>query len=358
MSPMQVDVREIASRLVGDLSAFGNTHMLVASETHSSGAQNEQGNTRYAARKRVEETILDILKPFESTNPPMLGEAVIRRAASLKSSGGRTLLHVSAAGGLHRLLQKLLLRGVNPDVRDDNGYAPLHFAAMYGKIESAMILIERGADARSLTLTGISAREIARLSAQLGTQQFLDSASDARKVRLALDNHPSVESFSNSTVADGRGPNLISTSYLAPLTSKPTKTGDAKRDTAPSTSESFTASRKKPPILSATSSLLLDALDFAGSAVPVVRYTSHPQVSSDSDPICLSALHTTLRELRRLYASRTAADTQMRDLLTRIRGTLDVYQVCQTALADDPCGSCAHIPLYRPIHFHLSGPPC
>jgi ankyrin repeat protein len=60
--------------------------------------------------------------------------------------GGGTPLHVAAAQGQTGIVQLLLQRGADPNVRGMGGVTPLHFAAAGGHIEAARVLLEAGAD--------------------------------------------------------------------------------------------------------------------------------------------------------------------------------------------------------------------
>jgi hypothetical protein len=61
---------------------------------------------------------------------------------------GRTQLHHCAEKGLTTSVKRLLsIRNINVNVKDDwNGWTPLHWAAHYGHVEIARLLLQNGAD--------------------------------------------------------------------------------------------------------------------------------------------------------------------------------------------------------------------
>lgn len=59
------------------------------------------------------------------------------------------------------LLELLLSLGFDPDVRDKDGWTPLHFAAAYGVTASASLLLAAGADPEPRTLAGKTPADIA-----------------------------------------------------------------------------------------------------------------------------------------------------------------------------------------------------
>jgi hypothetical protein len=60
---------------------------------------------------------------------------------------GRTQLHHCAENGLTSSVKRLLsIRNINVNVKDVNGWTPLHFTAWKGHIEIARLLLQNGAD--------------------------------------------------------------------------------------------------------------------------------------------------------------------------------------------------------------------
>ena len=62
-----------------------------------------------------------------------------------RNGRGQTPLHLAAESGSYEIISTLLERGVPVDARDENGLTPLHQAAYYNEPEVAELLIERGA---------------------------------------------------------------------------------------------------------------------------------------------------------------------------------------------------------------------
>ncbi|XP_018027583.1 uncharacterized protein LOC108682849 [Hyalella azteca] len=65
---------------------------------------------------------------------------------------GITALHIAAAKGWNKMCRWLLRHGADIDARDQvTGFTPLHFAAMYGCVETMMLLAKAGGSYRSLS---------------------------------------------------------------------------------------------------------------------------------------------------------------------------------------------------------------
>jgi ankyrin repeat protein len=71
-------------------------------------------------------------------------------------------IHAAAAVRDHEMVELLLSRGVDPNVRQQNDYAPLHTAAGRGDRDMATVLLRHGADRDALTADGKTAADIAR----------------------------------------------------------------------------------------------------------------------------------------------------------------------------------------------------
>lgn len=72
------------------------------------------------------------------------------------------LLHLATVLGFHRLAQFLIARGIDVNSPDRNGYTPLHFAALYGRVAITRQLLDAGAASYSRNRAGKTAHEIAR----------------------------------------------------------------------------------------------------------------------------------------------------------------------------------------------------
>ena len=92
---------------------------------------------------------------------------------TLTSESRRTLLHLGAALGLQELLNELISQGVNVNQRDIRGYTALHYAALYGHIVCANMLVECGAEKDTMDQWGRSAREVARDSKHHDIEKML-----------------------------------------------------------------------------------------------------------------------------------------------------------------------------------------
>ncbi len=59
---------------------------------------------------------------------------------------GRTPLHFAVIRGKHDVVEYLLDRGANPNLKDDYGNTPLHYAYENGDVKMVSILMKAGVD--------------------------------------------------------------------------------------------------------------------------------------------------------------------------------------------------------------------
>ena len=60
------------------------------------------------------------------------------------------------------LLREFLDRGMDPESTNDDGYNALHWAGVYGMVDGARLLLERGVNTGAKTLQGQTALDIVR----------------------------------------------------------------------------------------------------------------------------------------------------------------------------------------------------
>jgi ankyrin repeat protein len=77
--------------------------------------------------------------------------------AEVVDRSGRTDLHIAAACGEEKRVERLLLQGSNPRSRDLNGQEPLHAAAFSGSERCVRLLVAYGADPNAVDHTGRTA---------------------------------------------------------------------------------------------------------------------------------------------------------------------------------------------------------
>ncbi|ORY73860.1 hypothetical protein BCR35DRAFT_306973 [Leucosporidium creatinivorum] len=92
------------------------------------------------------------------------------------NSQDHNLLHLATVLGFHRLVQFLLARGIDYDSPDRNGFTPLHFAALYGRVAIARQLIDAGAQANARNLAGKTALDIAQDRDDVDVEDILQRA--------------------------------------------------------------------------------------------------------------------------------------------------------------------------------------
>ncbi len=67
---------------------------------------------------------------------------------------GRTPLHYAAVEGKLAVAKRLLAKGANPSLPDDNGWTPLHFAAQRDHAGLVEILLDAGAEVEARDSNG------------------------------------------------------------------------------------------------------------------------------------------------------------------------------------------------------------
>lgn len=171
------DAKNVAMRIVGGTAgndgseSHGGTSNLMQLANSSSSVSGTKFNrdlrtllfTRAGENENFENTVIDFLKiidtPLENRFAP--GAISTADAISYPTTTGQTLLHLAVFMKLPALVNFLLKRHADIDVRDRNGYTPLHFAALSASEECARILVEAGADRAIVNAAGKTAEEIA-----------------------------------------------------------------------------------------------------------------------------------------------------------------------------------------------------
>lgn len=99
-------------------------------------------------------------------------------------------MRVGAYFGMTKLARLGLEMGTNPTSIDNEGYAPVHYAALAGNLDAMQLLIEYGADINSTTNSGHTALSLAIANGNIKVVQLLQAAG-ARPFEVrsrALDN--------------------------------------------------------------------------------------------------------------------------------------------------------------------------
>ncbi|XP_051544811.1 protein phosphatase 1 regulatory subunit 12A-like isoform X1 [Myxocyprinus asiaticus] len=113
---------------------------------------NRQGIDIEAARKEEERIMLRDARQW-------LNSGQINDVRHTKSGG--TALHVAAAKGYTEVLKLLIQAGYDVNIKDYDGWSPLHAAAHWGKEEACRILVENLCDMDVLNKVGQTAFDVA-----------------------------------------------------------------------------------------------------------------------------------------------------------------------------------------------------
>lgn len=165
------DPKHVAMRIVGSAGggdSQGGTDVSNMMQLVSMGLPNS--SPRDTAN--FEKLILDVLSLVDvNVNSP--SPFSVSQAISYQTHSGQTLLHVAVALNLPAVVDFLLARGVDYDLRDRNGWTALHFAAAGGVKECARMLVAAGADLHVVNARGQVPRELATRSFFDGMHQFI-----------------------------------------------------------------------------------------------------------------------------------------------------------------------------------------
>lgn len=104
-------------------------------------------------------------------------ERLLARGAPINQAGW-TPLHYAATGPEPAIVRLLLDRGATVDTASPNGNTALMMAARYGKEESVMLLLARGADPRRMNALNMTAADVAR---RAGRDKLADQLGSATK---------------------------------------------------------------------------------------------------------------------------------------------------------------------------------
>ncbi|XP_075407345.1 protein phosphatase 1 regulatory subunit 12A isoform X2 [Tenrec ecaudatus] len=141
---------------VGAVNSEGDTPLDIAEdEAMEELLQNEvnrQGVDIEAARKEEERIMLRDARQW-------LNSGHINDVRHAKSGG--TALHVAAAKGYTEVLKLLLQAGYDVNIKDYDGWTPLHAAAHWGKEEACRILVDNLCDMEMVNKVGQTAFDVA-----------------------------------------------------------------------------------------------------------------------------------------------------------------------------------------------------
>ncbi|XP_044835685.1 protein phosphatase 1 regulatory subunit 12A isoform X1 [Mauremys mutica] len=141
---------------VGAVNSEGDTPLDIAEEEAMEellqNEVNRQGVDIEAARKEEERIMLRDARQW-------LNSGRINDVRHVKSGG--TALHVAAAKGYTEVLKLLIQAGYDVNIKDYDGWTPLHAAAHWGKEEACRILVENLCDTETINKVGQTAFDVA-----------------------------------------------------------------------------------------------------------------------------------------------------------------------------------------------------
>ncbi|XP_020849101.1 protein phosphatase 1 regulatory subunit 12A isoform X1 [Phascolarctos cinereus] len=188
---------------VGAVNSEGDTPLDIAEEEAMEellqNEVNRQGVDIEAARKEEERIMLRDARQW-------LNSGHINDVRHAKSGG--TALHVAAAKGYTEVLKLLLQAGYDVNIKDYDGWTPLHAAAHWGKEEACRILVDNLCDMEMINKVGQTAFDVADedilgyLEELQKKQNLLHSEKREKKSPLIestanMDNNQSQKAFKN-----------------------------------------------------------------------------------------------------------------------------------------------------------------
>ncbi|XP_058164465.1 protein phosphatase 1 regulatory subunit 12A isoform X5 [Dasypus novemcinctus] len=188
---------------VGAVNSEGDTPLDIAEEEAMEellqNEVNRQGVDIEAARKEEERIMLRDARQW-------LNSGHISDVRHAKSGG--TALHVAAAKGYTEVLKLLLQAGYDVNIKDYDGWTPLHAAAHWGKEEACRILVDNLCDMEMVNKVGQTAFDVADedilgyLEELQKKQNLLHSEKRDKKSPLIestanMDNNQSQKTFKN-----------------------------------------------------------------------------------------------------------------------------------------------------------------
>ncbi|KAM6214320.1 protein phosphatase 1 regulatory subunit 12A [Rhynchocyon petersi] len=188
---------------VGAVNSEGDTPLDIAEEEAMEellqNEVNRQGVDIEAARKEEERIMLRDARQW-------LNSGHINDVRHAKSGG--TALHVAAAKGYTEVLKLLIQAGYDVNIKDYDGWTPLHAAAHWGKEEACRILVDNLCDMEMINKVGQTAFDVADedilgyLEELQKKQNLLHSEKRDKKSPLIestanMDNNQSQKTFKN-----------------------------------------------------------------------------------------------------------------------------------------------------------------
>lgn len=188
---------------VGAVNSEGDTPLDIAEEEAMEellqNEVNRQGVDIEAARKEEERIMLRDARQW-------LNSGHINDVRHAKSGG--TALHVAAAKGYTEVLKLLIQAGYDVNIKDFDGWTPLHAAAHWGKEEACRILVDNLCDMEMVNKVGQTAFDVADedilgyLEELQKKQNLLHSEKREKKSPLIestanMDNNQSQKTFKN-----------------------------------------------------------------------------------------------------------------------------------------------------------------
>ena len=125
---MELALQIMGFKWLGKLEDARNVAAMIIGSNNSGTGQDLGGTAPgTSAGGGLESTLLkclDVIDLDTSPHPARLSQ---------RSKTGHTMLHYASMAGMRRLVAGLLVRGVNPAVKDRSGFTALHYAAWLGR---------------------------------------------------------------------------------------------------------------------------------------------------------------------------------------------------------------------------------
>lgn len=151
-------VSQITQRIINIATTYGSQSDNLSDGPIFTGGNHTMNTTNF------ESEILNVFRLIDLNGNPRKYYTYL----DLQTLSGHSMLHLAASLGLRRVVDGLLARKADTDLRDKGGYTPLHIAALNNHVDIVQRLLASGADPALRTVSGLTPREVTR------SQEILD----------------------------------------------------------------------------------------------------------------------------------------------------------------------------------------
>lgn len=159
---MELALQIMGFKMLGKLEDARNVAAMIIGSNHS-GSTPAQDVTSGSGLENTLLRVLDVIDTDTSPHPARLGQ---------RAKTGHTMLHFAAMAGMRRLVAALLVRGVNPAIKDRAGFTALHYATWLGRSKVVQRLLSSGDNGGLLTMKTLEGKTPEDLAVEMGRTEI------------------------------------------------------------------------------------------------------------------------------------------------------------------------------------------